>query len=92
MKVWDFWRNYLLRATGKDLSGTGKGFSRANIWRTGALQNNTLNSISFLFAGFGIELADNEIRNYSSPFPGVLWLSAAKIFSKFFGSGGKRCD
>jgi hypothetical protein len=69
MTVWDFFANYLLLATGKDLSGLGKGFSRAIIRRIGTFQNNTLNSIGFLFEGFGIELANSEIRIYSNTIP-----------------------
>jgi hypothetical protein len=68
MKVWDFLRDYLWRATGKDLSGPGKCFSRAIIRRIGNLQNNTLKSIDFIFEGFGIELASSELQVAISSF------------------------
>jgi len=59
MTVWDFLRDYLLRATGKVLSGPGKGFSMAIIRRIGTNKSNFLNSFSFLFADFGIEIANS---------------------------------
>jgi len=68
MTVWDFLRDYLLRATGKYLAGPGKVFCRAIIRRIGTIQSNTMNSFCFLFAGFGIELASSELQVAISSF------------------------
>ena len=56
MKDWDFLRDCLLRATGKDLSGTGKCFSRAIVRRIGTLQNNTLNLSVFYLQVLALNL------------------------------------